>query len=57
MTRRWLRSDGALGKLARELATESYPVALHVVPLGSKAFRSWRKRIRRLGATPLDLRR
>ena len=34
---------------ARTLAAADYPVSLHVVPLGAKAFRGWRKRIRALG--------
>lgn len=53
MTRRWLRSEDALIKLARSLAAEDYPVGLHVVPLGAKAFRPWRKRIRALGVAAL----
>ncbi|MBC7208482.1 MAG: peptidase M48, partial [Methyloversatilis sp.] len=55
MTRRWLRSEEALGKLARTLAAADYPVSLHVVPLGAKAFRGWRKRIRALGVDALPL--
>jgi len=53
MTRRWLRSEDALIKLARTLAAENYPVGLHVVPIGAKAFRRWRKRIRALGVAAL----
>lgn len=55
MTHRWVRSEQALGKLARALASADYPVSLHVVPLGARAFRGWRKRIRALGVEALPL--
>lgn len=53
MTRRWFRSEETLGKLARTLAAADFPVYLHVVPLGARPFRGWRKRIRALGVPAL----
>lgn len=51
----WMRSEGALGKQARTLAAQEFPLSLHVVPLGSAAFKPWRKRIRALGVDALKL--
>lgn len=55
MKRGWMRTENALDKQARTLAAQDFPLSLHVVPLGSPAFKPWRKRIRALGVDALEL--